>query len=234
MLEGVLAAAGITNPDGSAMTATQYQTYVAQGAITAEQQQAVGAAVTAQMQSEAVQKTIDEKTEGKIQELIAAQMQSADVQAQISAGAQSAMSSASALISLKAGLDQYNTFYQGLQQYTAGVDTAAAGAGQIATGADTLYSQLGSGVTALKDGGTALVDGVTQLRDGAGELNNGIAQFNDQIAQKLGDAFGGDIGALVARLRAIVDVSRGYTTFSGVSEDTAASVKFIFRSDSIG
>ena len=36
------------------------------------------------------------------------------------------------------------------------------------------------------------------------------------------------------RLRAIVDVSKGYTSFSGVSADTAASVKFIFRSDSIG
>lgn len=234
VLEGVLAAAGVKNQDGSAMTATQYQQAVAMGVIPPETQQSISAAVAAQMQTEAVQKTISEKTEAKIQELIAAQMQSPDVQAQISSGAQGAMSSARALVSLKAGLDQYNTFYQGLQQYTAGVDTASAGAGQIAAGASALYDQLGSGVSQLQNGGTALVSGITQLRDGAGELKGGINEFSGQITEKLSAAFGGDMGALLARARAIVEVSRGYTTFTGVSEDTASSVKFIFRTDSIG
>ena len=234
VLEGVLAAAGVVNQDGSAMTATQYQQYAAMGAISAEQQQAVSAAVTQKMQSEEIQKTITDKTEEQVLAAIAKQMESAEVQAQLTVAVKNAMTGAGPLIALKNSLDQYNTFYQGLQQYTAGVDSAVAGAGQVAAGADSLYNKLGSGVSALQSGGSALVTGVTQLRDGAGDLSSGIAQFSEEGIGKLTAAFGGDLGSLLTRLRAIVDVSKGYTSFSGVSADTAASVKFIFRSDSIG
>jgi len=205
----VLAAAGVKNQDGTAMTAAQYQQAAAAGAIPAETQQQLAAAVEQQMQS-------------------------ADVQAQIEAGVKSALAGVSSLTALKTSLDSYNQFYQGVLTYTGGVDQAAQGSAQLSAGMSQLYTQLSAGITALQAGTDALVDGVTQLRDGSLQLSDGLKQLDEQGIQKLEDAFDGNLSQLAARLQALGDVSRGYTTFTGVSADMSGSVKFIYRTDSIG
>ena len=144
---------------------------------------------------------------------------------------------------LKASLDSYNGFYQGLQSYTAGVAQSAAGAGELSTGigavkdgADGLSagaSQLYDGILTMKDSAPALVDGVTRLRDGAMELTDGLKEFDEQGMQKLVDAFDGGLGGLMDRVDALRDVSERYNTFSGISPDMDGQVKFIWRTDAV-
>ncbi len=143
---------------------------------------------------------------------------------------------------LKASLDSYNTFCQGLRQYTAGVDQAAAGAGELNTGLDGLKGgadalaegaiQLNAGTQALQRNVPALIAGVEQLHDGAGELSRGLAEFDEKGVQKIVDAFDGDLSLLAERLKATADAAKNYRTFSGGEEDDG-QVKFIYRTEAV-
>ena len=93
--------------------------------------------------------------------------------------------------------------------------------------------ELYDGIFQLKNGAPALTDGVTQLRDGALTLSDGLKQFNEQGVQKLVDAVDGDLGSLLTRVKATVDVSKDYRSFSGLSDDMSGQVKFIYRTDAI-
>ena len=144
---------------------------------------------------------------------------------------------------LKASLDSYNGFYQGLQSYTAGVAQAKDGAGELNVGVDALKNgadnlsagagQLYDGILTMKGSAPALIDGVTQLRDGAMELSHGLKEFNEQGVQKLVDAFDGNLAGLMDRVDALRDVSERYSSFSGISSDMDGQVKFIWRTDAV-
>ena len=144
---------------------------------------------------------------------------------------------------LKASLDSYNAFYQGLGAYTAGVDQAAAGAQSVASGAEGLQagagkltagvSELSKGAGALKEAGPALTAGVTELRDGAKELSDGLAEFNEEGIQKLVDAVDGDLAGLMDRLRAVSDAARSYSSFAGIDSESEGQVKFVYRTEAI-
>lgn len=158
-------------------------------------------------------------------------------------GVIAASGGAQSVIALKASLDSYNTFYLGLQSYTAGVSQAASGAAELKTGTNDLKNgtsqlyagvcELYEGVLTLKNSAPALVDGVTKLRDGAMQLSNGLEEFNEKGIQKLVDAVDGDLAGLTTRLRATVDVSKNYHSFSGANENMDGQVKFIYRTDTI-
>lgn len=144
---------------------------------------------------------------------------------------------------LKASLDNYNGFYQGLQNYTAGVAQAKDGAGELNVGVDALKNgadsltagagQLYDGILTMKGSAPALIDGVTQLRDGAMELSDGLKEFNEKGVQKLVDAFDGGLGSLADRLEAVRDVSERYSSFSGISSDMDGQGKFIWRTEAV-
>lgn len=226
------------------ITPEAYTAAVSAGQIPQATQTQITAAVQQQMQTDEIQAAITANTEAQIQKLIDAQMESPDVAAQIEAGVQSSRSQIGRLAALKAQLDSYNQFYQGLCTYTSGVRSAcdgsealASGSAELASGAGSLAEGAGSlsdGLSALQTGGKSLTDGVSQLKDGAMQLNDGLVQFNEEGVQKLLDAFGGDFTDLVARLRASADVSKAYNSFAGISDGMAGSVKFIYRTDSIG
>lgn len=135
-----------------------------------------------------------------------------------------------------ASLDEYNKFYTGLAAYTAGVADAKNGAAalkdgtaQLAAGAGGLYD----GILQLKNGAPALVDGVSALKDGSATLSDGLARFNKEGVQKLSDAVNGDLAGLYTRLRATVDVSKHYKSFSGITDQMDGQVKFIYRTADI-
>ena len=144
---------------------------------------------------------------------------------------------------LKANLDSYNGFYQGLRQYTAGVAQSAAGAGELNTGAGSVRDganslsagagQLYDGILTMQNSAPALIDGVTRLRDGAMELSNGLKEFDEQGVQKLVDAFDGDLGGLMDRVDAVKAVSERYTSFSGISDGMDGQVKFVWRTEAV-
>lgn len=154
-----------------------------------------------------------------------------------------AAQSAQTVLALKASLDSYNSFYQGLRDYTSGVDAASVGAqslvsgaatlkdgaGQLKTGADTLYS----GAKTMRDGMPSLIDGVTELRDGAGELAEGIGQLSGQVVQRLTSLLGEEPERFAERLKATGEAAENYRSFAGIRDDMAGQVKFVYRTEEI-
>ena len=199
----------------------------------------IKAQTDAQMKTEKVQATISQNVELQVKKAIAENMASDEVQKQL----QAASEGSKTLIALKASLDDYNAFYLGLLDYTAGVDEAAEGSDELYAGAGDLKdgtaelragaAKLYAGVLQLKDGTPALVSGVTQLKDGAMQLSDGLQQLNKEGIQKLTKLLQDDLGDLTARVKATIDVSKDYRSFSGISDDASGQVKFIYRTDEI-
>lgn len=199
----------------------------------------IKAQTDAKMQTEKVQATISQNVELQVKKAIAENMASDAVQKQL----QAASEGSKTLIALKASLDDYNAFYLGLLDYTAGVDKAAEGSNELYAGAGDLKdgtaelragaAKLYAGVLQLKDGTPALVSGVTQLKDGAMQLSEGLQQLNKEGIQKLTKLLQDDLGDLTARVQATIDVSKDYRSFSGISDDASGQVKFIYRTDEI-
>lgn len=199
----------------------------------------IKAQTDAQMRTEKVQATISQNVELQVKKAIAENMASDEVQKQL----QAASEGSKTLIALKASLDDYNAFYLGLLDYTAGVDEAAEGSDELYAGAGDLKdgtaelragaAKLYAGVLQLKDGTPALVSGVTQLKDGAMQLSEGLQQLNKEGIQKLTKLLQDDLGDLTARVQATIDVSKDYRSFSGISDDASGQVKFIYRTDEI-
>ena len=199
----------------------------------------IKAQTDAQMQTEKVQAAISQNVELQVEKAIAENMASDAVQKQL----QAASEGSKTLIALKASLDDYNAFYLGLLDYTAGVDEAAEGSNELYAGAGDLKdgtaelragaAKLYAGVLQLKDGTPALVSGVTQLKDGAMQLSEGLQQLNKEGIQKLTKLLQDDLGDLTARVQATIDVSKDYRSFSGISDDASGQVKFIYRTDEI-
>lgn len=199
----------------------------------------IKAQTDAQMKTEKVQAAISQNVELQVKKAIAENMASDEVQKQL----QAASEGSKTLIALKASLDDYNAFYLGLLDYTAGVDEAAEGSNELYAGAGDLKdgtaelragaAKLYAGVLQLKDGTPALVSGVTQLKNGAMQLSEGLQQLNKEGIQKLTKLLQDELGDLTARVQATIDVSKDYRSFSGISDDASGQVKFIYRTDEI-
>lgn len=240
------------------LDANTYEQGVKAGLISEEQQKQIEGTIEMQMQSDNVKALIkqnvaaqmanqadliESKTEEQVQLLIKQNMASDDVRKQIEEGVATAKAGAASITALKQQFDSYKMFYTGLAQYTAGVSSAASGAKTLANGAAQLTdgsarlsegaAQLLAGILQLKDNVPALVEGVTQLKDGAMQLSDGIGRFNEEGIRKLVDAVDGDIAGLVTRLRAVADVSKDYTSFSGLADDMEGQVRFIYKTASV-
>ena len=137
----------------------------------------ITANVDAKMAEDAIQSTIVQNVEAQKQKAISENMASPAVQEKLAAASEGAK----AVISLKASLDNYNTFYCGLQAYTAGVAQAATGASQLTEGAGQLSAgagQLSSGAGRLSVGAGQLSQGIGSLKDGTQKLYEGATQLS--------------------------------------------------------
>lgn len=149
---------------------------------------------------------------------------------QYTAGVASAREGANQLY---AGACQINEgaaqLHSGSSQLRDGADALKAGAAELDAGMGGLYE----GICTLENGGSALVEGVTQLREGSKELSDGLKEFNENGVQKLVAAVDGDISGLITRVKATVDVSKAYPSFSGISEGMGGQVAFLYRTEAI-
>lgn len=102
---------------------------------------------------------------------------------------------------LKAQLDGYNDFYQGLVEYTTGVSQASIGLAELRLGTEQLHSgldklrnegvgglitgldELGKGTRKLLGGTIDLKDGVIELHDGVIELSDGTSKLLDGVIE---------------------------------------------------
>ena len=168
--DGVLAAAGL------GMDSEAYEAAVAAGQVPDDVQAQVSAGVATQMSG--MGGTIDANTDAQIASIIETNMQSEEVQTQIAQAVAKAKGGRQSLEALKAQLDSYNTFYQGIISYTDGVDQASYGAQQILGGTGTLKD----GTASLAYGAGELKGGTSQIKNGSGELKNGSSQLKSGTA----------------------------------------------------
>lgn len=144
--------------------------------------------------------------------------------AQVSNGVSQLKSGTSQLV---AGVDGENGLAAGLNLLDNGALRLAAGSSDLNTGANALANGIGT----LQNGSGALIDGVQQLDNGAIKLNEGMVQFDEEGIQKLVNAFGGDVESLLDKANTMLDTSRSYKNFSGISDDMDGEVKFVFLSE---
>lgn len=225
------------------LTKDSYEAGIDAGTISLQQQEQINAAVDKQMNSAEIKAIISSQTDRQISALIEENMASSEVKGQIAAAVDKAISGAESINELKNQLDSYNEFYTGLIAYTDGVavvskgaDKLQAGIGELKSGSDRLYDgtkELYGGIAALQDSCPALQAGITELRDGSLKLFDGLKEFNEQGVQKLIDAADGDIFGLLDGLKASIEVSKEYTSFSGIGDGMDGQVKFIYRTEQI-
>lgn len=225
----------------------------------------INAAVDAKMQSAEVQAVIDSNVAAKKQELIDTNVAAkkkeliqTNVEEQMKTQAGNLSAGAAQIAGLKASLDSYNTFYQGLIAYTNGVASAkdgaaqlesgaaqleggagtlASGAGELAAGTESLKNgtdTLKKGIDSLAEGADALLDGVKQLKDGSMELRDGLVTFDEEGISKILDAFDEDsLTEKLDRFKAAADAAKSYRSYAGIADDMEGSVKFIYKLEEI-
>ena len=124
----------------------------------------------------------------------------------------------------------------GASDLSSGVNQINSGADQLKSGADTLTANsatLVDGANTLVDGTNKLADGVNELKTGANDLDEGMVKFDKEGISKLTDTFEGEGKNVVDRLKATMDASHDYHTFTKLPDGMDGSVKFIIRTEAV-
>lgn len=131
--------------------------------------------------------------------------------------------------SLKQYTDGVSTAYAGSQSLTDGLQKLSSGASQVSDGA----AQLAQGAKTLKDGTQTLSDGATQLSDGAKTLYDGLVQYNEEGISKLTQNSALDNLQTASKLIQEMQDDEPYNSYSGISDGTEGTVKFIYKISSV-
>lgn len=247
------------------MTPDTYKAAVESGALTDAQKNQIVAAVDAQMKSQEVKAVLAQQTEQtmgsdeikatieqnvneQVEALTQQNMASKDVQARRAAALEQGQAAAASLTALKAQLDDYRTFYDGLNAYLAGTAQAANGASELKTGAAQLAAgteelngkvpallegigSLSNGMNTLTENLPSLTDGVQQLLDGANELKDGLNTFDEEGVSKLVSLVEDDLADMLDRVKAALNAANAYTTYTSLGENMTGRVRFVWRTD---
>ncbi len=144
------------------------------------------------------------------------------------------------LKSLSTQLQSVATFRQGVKDYTDGVAAAYEGSKSLVSGLQQLTSgasqlndgaaTLSQGASALKSGTQSLTDGANQLSEGAKTLYDGLVQYNDEAISKLtDDSRISNLEDAADLLNAVKEQGSSYNNYSGISDGTDGSVKFVYK-----
>ncbi len=144
------------------------------------------------------------------------------------------------LKSLKDQLQSVATFRQGVKDYTDGVAAAYEGSKSLVSGLQQLTSgasqlndgaaTLSQGASTLKNGTQSLTDGANQLSEGAKTLYDGLVQYNDEAISKLtDDSRISNMEDAADLLNAVKEQGSSYNNYSGISDGTDGSVKFVYK-----
>jgi len=132
------------------------------------------------------------------------------------------------VLDLIESLDNYKKFYDGIVAYTNGVNQCYEGSILLAEGTD----QLNTAVSAVKHGSSELAKGIANFQDDSLSILNGMEGLDRETLKKLADAVS-ESETVIPRLKATVDVTQKYQSFTGINPGTNGSVRFIYRTSSI-
>lgn len=185
----------------------------------------------------AVEQTLKSSdTQNMIAGSVQTQMATGSVKQQIEDVVNTAKQKAQSIQGLIVQLDTYGEFYTGIGSYTQGVQDTLDGVNTLSQGAQTLTAGLNDlvgGTNTLLAGSDQLVGGVKQLNDGGMQLSDGLTAFYNDGIKKLCE-LGTGADELVARLKATVNLSKEYQSFGGSAMGQNNTVKFIYKTQSIG
>ena len=190
------------------------------------------------MESDAVKATIEAKTneqmetaevKAQIEALVNQNLNSDETKAMIESGIKTAMNQYvenyldtdetvksqisegnKKIADLKASLDNYNKFYQGIIAYTDGVGQAKDGAKKIS------------------DSMPELINGIATLTNGGKQLSDGLNQFNDEGIVKLNELVDTTLEGMVERFDTVKEVSQDYASYANEGE-SKESVRFVYK-----
>ena len=151
--------------------------------------------------------------------------------AQLNSGVSKLKTGTSTLLNGEDGKGGVTALAEGMNTLSDGAGSVAAGASEVSSGANELNSGAGtlsSGIGSLKSGSGALLDGVQKLDGGASDLSEGMIQFDEEGIKKLVRAFDGDIDGMLDKLNGMLNASKEYKNFTGISEGMDGEVKFVF------
>ena len=151
-------------------------------------------------------------------------MKSSEVTSQISAAVSTASKASVQVKELKAQLDEYQKFYDGVRDYTEAVSEAKVGAGELSDNMKTLEENTGL----LNDAMTEFCDKMEELRDGISKLKEGTAEFFDKIS--------GLKGQIHDKVSEIIDELKGngvLRSFISNKNTEIESVQFVIKTEAI-
>ncbi len=176
--------------------------------------------------------TDDQKTQIR-EAYIEKMMVSDEVTSRISAAVKKASAAAGSIAELKGKLDSFAYLCTSVGKYTGTVDYVATKTKDLPTGVAKLLDgskQLKDGASSLNSGVATLKDGSQQLADGAKTLKEGMQKYNDEAISKLTES--SRITSLEEAsnlLTAMSECEDNYNNYSGISEGTDGSIKFVFK-----
>ena len=90
------------------------------------------------------------------------------------------------------------------------------------------------GAQTLADGASDLAEGMQTLYDGIGSLNEGLNNISEnENVQKLLSLLEGDQETVAERAKAMIDLARNYTSYSGIAEGMTGMTQFIIKTAGI-
>lgn len=132
------------------------------------------------------------------------------------------------ILDLIESLDNYKKFYDGIVAYTNGVNQCYEGSVLLAEGTE----QLNTAVAAIKHGSSELAKGIANFQDGSLNILNGMEGIDKQVLIKLANVIE-ESETVLPRLKATVEITKKYQSFSGINPATKGNVRFIYRTSSI-
>ena len=184
------AQAYLQTPEGAALL----QNAVA--SLTDEQKaqilQTAAASLSEEQKAQILQGALDSLTEEQKSQIKSAYIQQTmsdtSVTSQISAAVSKANAAAGQIAELKAQLDSFQSFYNGVYAYVSYVDSSSSGASSLKNALNELYTntdKLDDATTQLHDKTKELLDGTNTLADGTDEFVKETANADDEIEDEI-------------------------------------------------
>lgn len=231
-----LTAGGYTQEQATAYLQTaEGKALIAQavGAMTDEQKQLIISAAVenltdeqkTQIKSGALACLTDEQKSQIKNGYIDQAIKSKEVTDRITAAVAAANTAAASVAELKAQLDNYGIFYEGLKSYTAAVSNAANGADTLKINMDVLYTNVGTmkiSVGELNNGVNALFDGTTELKDGTEEFAGHTSGMYNEVSAEIDSMVSSALGS-----------DDEITSFVSEKNTNVEAVQFVIKTDAI-
>ena len=109
------------------------------------------------------------------------------------------------------------------------IDQFSAGMHELSVGADTIRE----GAKTLAESGSELTEGYEKITDGEEALLDGMKAFDKDGIGKLSELAGDDLTDMISRVQALQKADQEYTNFSGLTDGTKGSVRFIIETEKI-